>query len=69
MASKKKSLAKKINGRQLTSQEAAMASKPRNEFVRASIEQGFFSGSGAHKDKKREAKNGKSKHRLKNFGF
>lgn len=69
MASKKKSMMKKIQGKALTSKETAAALKPRNEFVRASIEDGLFSGCGAHKNKKREAKLGKGKHKVKNYGF
>lgn len=53
----------------LTEKEKAKLAAPRNEIVRKLAEQGGHNGAGVHKDKRWEAKYGKSKHKKKNFGY
>lgn len=67
--SKKKSKEKKLKGIELTAKEQAELSAPRNPIIRAEVESGGRTSAGAHKDKKFEEKNGKEKHKKKNYGY
>ncbi len=66
---KKKSTTKKLKGIELTAKEQAEFSAPRNPIIRAEVENGGRSSAGAHKDKRLEEKNGKEKHKKKNYGY
>lgn len=68
MASKKAIKKKQLQGKELSLKEKAQISAPRNPFAMAAA-QGQISGSGAHADKRKNAKNGKIKHKKANYGY
>lgn len=65
---KQKTLRKAMSGTALTPREQAKKAAPRNEIVRAMVEQRLFQ-SASHKDKRALAKRGVVKHKTRNCGF
>jgi len=65
---KQKELRKAMSGAALTPQEQARKAAPRNEIVRAMVEQRLFQST-SHKDKRALSKRGIVKHKTRNCGF
>lgn len=65
---KHKKLQKAMSGKALTPKEQARKAAPRNEIVRAMVEQRLFQST-SHQNKKALMKRGKEKHKARNCGF
>lgn len=68
MGKSRRKKSKVINASNVSPKEKAKQSAPRNEIVRAMVEQKMFQ-SKTHKNKKEQMKKGYIKHKTRNCGF